>query len=32
MCGRFAMNKETNDLLESIVNAYGIGALKDWQK
>ncbi len=32
MCGRFAMNKETNDLLESIVNAHGIGALKDWQK
>jgi putative SOS response-associated peptidase YedK len=32
MCGRFAMNKETNDLLESIVNAHGMGALKDWQK
>lgn len=26
------MNKETNDLLESIVNAHGMGALKDWQK
>ncbi len=26
------MNEETNDLLESIVNAHGMGALKDWQK
>jgi len=32
MCGRFAMNNETNDLLEAIVNAHGIQGLKDWQQ
>ncbi len=26
------MNNETNELLEAIVNAHGIGALKDWQQ
>jgi len=26
------MNNETNELLESIVTAHGIGALKDWQE
>ena len=26
------MNNETNELLEEIVNAHGIGAVKDWQK
>lgn len=32
MCGRFAMNNETNALLEEIVNAHGASAIFDWQK
>jgi putative SOS response-associated peptidase YedK len=32
MCGRFAMDSSTNELLEAIVNAHGMTALKDWQK
>lgn len=32
MCGRFAMDNSTNELLEEIVTAHGMGALKDWQK
>jgi len=32
MCGRFAMDDSSNELLEQIVAEHGIGALKDWQK
>jgi putative SOS response-associated peptidase YedK len=32
MCGRFAMNKETNALLEQIVAEHGASAISDWQK
>lgn len=32
MCGRFAMNNETNALLEEIVAAHGASAIFDWQK
>jgi len=31
MCGRFAMNSDTNALLEQIVAEHGIGAVQDWQ-
>jgi putative SOS response-associated peptidase YedK len=32
MCGRFAMNNETNALLEQIVQEHGASAIVDWQK
>lgn len=32
MCGRFAINKETNDMPEEIVEAHGPAALHEWQK
>lgn len=32
MCGRFAMNDETNALLEQIAGEHGLAAIKDWQK
>lgn len=32
MCGRFAMNNETNQLLEQIVAEHGASAIFDWQK
>jgi putative SOS response-associated peptidase YedK len=32
MCGRFAMDNSTTQLLEEIVNAHGLSALKDWQQ
>lgn len=32
MCGRFAINTETNELLEQIVKDHGAAALFDWQK
>ncbi|MEP6481157.1 MAG: SOS response-associated peptidase [Rhodoglobus sp.] len=31
MCGRFAMNNETNELLEQIVREHGASAIVDWQ-
>lgn len=31
MCGRLAMDNSTNELLEHIVNAHGLSALKNWQ-
>lgn len=32
MCGRFAMNEKTNELLEEIVAEHGAAAIFDWQK
>jgi hypothetical protein len=32
MCGRFAMNSETNAVLEGIVEQHGIQAIQDWLK
>ncbi len=32
MCGRFAMNSETNEMLEQIVAEHGLPAISDWQK
>lgn len=32
MCGRFAVDKSTNDYLEGLVDEHGPGAIRDWQQ